>query len=229
VSARDLPGRAEQLADIEELAETALEVLGSGRGARADPDALVSLTGAALALGAGSVAAYRTTGEPASSDAELLGDAAELEDDVAARLRETGQLTAEARRELAKAREAERKAREELKRAQAMAVRDKCDGCHGARARAIAAAKAAIDAAVAGQECCREALETLSELATALQRALTCMQRVPSDMEVTYEVIYRWLGEQRGRQMPSDGDFISAEDTPIPRQRQAGRASTTGG
>ena len=228
MSARDLPGRAEQLADIEELAETALEVLGSGRGARTDPDALVSLTGAALALGADSVAAYRATGEPASSDAELLGDAAELEDDVAARLREAGKLTAEARRELAQAREAERKAREDLRRAQALAVKDKCDGCHGARARAIAAAQAATDAAIADQECCREALETLSELATALQRALTCLQRVPSDMEVTYEAIYRWLDEQRGRQMPADGDFISAGDAPIPGQRQAGQPTTTG-
>jgi hypothetical protein len=214
VSARTLPRRADHLADIEELAAAAVEVLGSGRGARLDPDALTSLAGAALALGADSVAVYRARSKASTSDTELISDTEEVAADVAARLQGALDLAEETRRELARARAAEQVARALLAAARALPIKEKCDGCHGEREDAIAEAQAAIGEALADQGCCEDALETLTELIPGLRRALALLRKVADDLETAYEPVYDHV--RSGHVLPADGDWLTGHDGTTP-------------
>ena len=230
MSARDMPTRAERLAEIDELAEEALRILGTGRGARLDPDALTSLAAACLALGASTVGVYRASGDPARTDSDLLGDTEELENDVAARLQEALDLQQEGRQELTRARAAERAAQADLAHAHAMPVKEKCDGCHAAREAAIARTQRAINEALAGQDCCQDALETLAELITALRKALALLRQVADDLETTYERVYNWLARMAGAQrrvLPKDGDFLTGSDGTSPDETTAGQAASS--
>src|SRR5260370_37740661 len=71
-----LAARAAMMADLDDLAEEATRVLGGARAARLDPDALTSLAGAAMALGAESLAVYQAARDAYGSDTELLEEGA---------------------------------------------------------------------------------------------------------------------------------------------------------
>ena len=88
-----------------------------------------------------------------------------------------------------------------------------CDGCHGRKAAAIAAAEAAI----AGAEerirdatrrigICEDTAEILDPLARRLQAALQALRQVPHDLGEVYELIYAFI--RRGGKMPRLGRWI---------------------
>jgi hypothetical protein len=208
-----LPRRAEQAAEIDDMAEETVRLLGAGRGAGLDPDALTNLAQAALALGAPAATVYRAEGTAADSDTELLGDAEELERATAAALKDALDLQREAQAQYELAQREQEIAQADLSAALAMPVADPCKGaCHAARERATRRAQRRIDEAIADQECCQQALEILAELIPVLRQALQCLQRVAEDLGTTYEQIYGFLGG--GGQLPHDGRFFDLVKVP---------------
>jgi hypothetical protein len=99
-------------------------------------------------------------------------------------------------------------ARQALAAAHAMATRNPCDGCHPAKAAAIAAAEGRI-------RICETALDLLDPLAGRLQRALDFLQQVPQDLGEVYELIRIHPGRRE-----------AARDGPLDRRR--GSRSVTG-
>ncbi len=210
----NLSARAQMLTDVADLAEEAMRILGGGRAARLDPDALTSLAGAALALGAGSVDVYRASREPYARDTEMLEEVAEVEDATAAALHEAQELRDQARRELSSARAAEWRARAALAAAHLMPA-----ATGRQQAAKLAAAERAQRQIIEAQqqaEVCEEALEILVPFIRQLRLALACLRRVPEDLGETYEAIYDHI--RSGRVMPKDGDWL----TGVPGQLPAG-------
>ena len=84
--------------------------------------------------------------------------------------------------------------------AYATSTRQPCNGCHSARAAAIAAAEAAAadaEARIADVErrigICEAAAEILGPLAGRLARALAQLRTVPQDLGEAYELIYEFV------------------------------------
>ena len=104
-------------------------------------------------------------------------------------------------------------AREALAAAYAMPTRKPCDGCHSARAAAIAAAEAAVadaEARIADAQrriaICEAAADILGPLAERLARALTRLRTVPQDLGEVYELIYQFV--RAGGKLPRHGRWI---------------------
>jgi len=104
-------------------------------------------------------------------------------------------------------------ARQDLAAAYAMATKTDCDGCHGRKAAAIAAAGAAI----AGAEerirdatrrigICEDTAEIVDPLTRRLRAALQALRQVPHDLGEVYELIYQFI--RRGGKMPRLGRWI---------------------
>ena len=93
-----------------------------------------------------------------------------------------------------------------------------CDGCHSARAAAIAAAEAAVadaEARIADAErrisICEAAADLLDPLAERLARALTRLRTVPQDLGEVYELIYEFV--RSGGKLPRYGRWIEGART----------------
>src|SRR5947207_12006801 len=143
--------RAEVLEEADELAQAITAILAGAQRAGVDPAAVTSLAAAARALDPGASTSYdagsqddRQGGGGYESDAAMLEAVSETEDDVRDRLREVQQLRERVLAALDAALEALAAARAALAAAQAAPVKEKCDGCHAARAAAISAAGVAI-------------------------------------------------------------------------------------
>ena len=208
---RALLARAHALADVEDLAEELTSILGGGRAARLDPDALTSLTAAALAAGAGSVAVYRAKGERFADDRELLDATGEAEAELTGRAAAERQLRADAEEALTGARGELAEGHDDLDAARAMPVSKPCDGCHAERAAAIDDAQARIREAQERIGYSEAALDVVYRLARRLAAALAAVRRVPDDLSGTYEPVYEHLHARRV--MPRDGDWLTGEDT----------------
>jgi hypothetical protein len=204
---RRLLARAHQLADAEDLAEEVTGILGGGRSARIDPDALRGLAQAALALGADSLTVYRAEGPAYSTDSEFTDAVAEAEAKLAGRVAAVARLTEEAGAALDDAEDDLEAARADLARAQAMPVSRPCDGCHPAREAAITAARAAIADASDRAGYARDAIGVLAGASGRLRTALKWIRRVPGDLADTYEAVYDHV--RAGRVMPQSGDFLA--------------------
>ena len=109
-------------------------------------------------------------------------------------------------------------ARAALAAACAMGTRQPCDGCHGAKAAAIAEAEAAIagaEARIAGAErrigICEAAADILGPLAERLARALARLRTVPQDLGEVYELIYEFVCS--GGKLPRYGRWIEGVRT----------------
>jgi hypothetical protein len=204
---RRILARARELADTEGLAEEVTSILGGARSARLDPDALGGLTGAALALGADSVSAYRAEAARFADDREFLEAVCDAEDELGGRLAAAARLRGEAHGALHEALADSSAARRQLAAAQAMATRDPCDGCHDAKAAAIAAAEAEVAECQERAALCEAAGEVLRPLAGRLQHALRRIGAVPEDLGETYAAVYDLI--RRGGVMPADGDFLA--------------------
>jgi hypothetical protein len=149
----------------------------------------------------------------------------DAEDQVREHLREVTELRAQvalaldhAQRDLGQARCDLDAARAALAGAYAMSTRQPCDGCHSARAAAIAAAQAA-DAgagarmADAGRRVgiCEAAADILDSLAERPARALAQLRTVPQDLGEVYELIYEFV--RAGGKLPRYARWIQGAHT----------------
>ncbi len=199
--------RAEMLDDTGELVQAVTAVLAGARGAGVDPAAVTSLAAAARALDPGADTGYhagskqdRHPGGGYGSDGEFLKAVSDAEGEVRERLQEAGQLREQATATLDAAQAALEDARQALTVAHAMATRNPCDGCHPAKATAIAAADAAIAAAEHRIRICEAALDLLDPLVQRLQRALELLQQVSQDLGEVYELVYTYI--RNGGKLP---------------------------
>jgi hypothetical protein len=225
-----LYARAEMLDETGELAQAVSEVLTGAQGAGVDPRAVISLTAAMQTLDPGASTGYtagskkdRRDGSGYGSDGEFLEALSDAEDQVRERLCEVkalqGQVSLaldrseqdleQGRRDLAAARAA-------LAAAYAMSTGQPCDGCHSARAAAIASAEAAVadaEARIADAERrsgIREAAaDILDSLADRLARALAQLRTVPQDLGEVYELIYEFV--RSGGKLPRYARWIEGE------------------
>jgi acyl-CoA reductase-like NAD-dependent aldehyde dehydrogenase len=96
-------------------------------------------------------------------------------------------------------------------------TRQPCNGCHSARAAAIAAAEAAAadaEARIRDAErrigICEAAAEILGPLAGRLARALAQLRTVPQDLGEAYELIYEFV--RSGGKLPRFARWIEEAD-----------------
>jgi hypothetical protein len=220
--------RAEMLDETGELAAAVTVILTFASGAGVDPGAVVSLRAAARALDpAGGVPGYEAGGladrHPGSgygSEGEFLEAVSDAEDQVRDWLRDAGQLQEQviaaldnAHDDLERARRDLQAARADLAAAYAMPTRKPCEGCHPAKAAAIAVAEAAaadaedrITGATGRIGLCEDTAEILDPLASRLQAALQALRQVPHDLGEVYELVYEFI--RRGGKMPRLGRWI---------------------
>jgi hypothetical protein len=85
-----------------------------------------------------------------------------------------------------------------------MPVRDKCDGCHGAKEVAIMAALSRI-------RLCESAPEILDPGAERLGVALDWLRQVPEDLGEVYELVYDVI--RKGGKLPAYGRWIEGKGT----------------
>ena len=222
-----LYARAEMLEETGELAQAVAEVLTGAQGAGVDPRAVISLTAALQTLDPGASTGYsagsqtdRRDGSGYGSDGEFLEALSDAEDQVRERLREVEELREQvavaldrAQQDLGQARRDLTAARADLAAAYAMGTREPCNGCHGARAAAIAAAEAAVadaEARIADAErrigICEAADDILDLLAVRLAQALGQLRTVPQDLGEVYELIYEFV--RSGGRLPRYGRWI---------------------
>jgi hypothetical protein len=194
-----LLARAEMLEDAGELVQAITAVLAGAQGAGVDPAAVTSLQAAVRALDQGTDTCYdagsnedRHPGTGYRSDGAFLEAVSDAEDEVRGRLQEVQQLQEQVTAALDAARAA-------LAVAYAMAVKDKCDGCHGAREAAIADALRRISL-------CEAAAEILDPLSQRLRAALGRLQQVPQDLGEVYELVYQFI--RRGGKLPAYARWI---------------------
>jgi hypothetical protein len=205
--------RAEVLEEADELVQAITAILAGAQAAGVDPAAVTSLAGAARALDPGAGTSYdagskedRRPGGGYGSDAAMLEAVSDAEDDVDGRLREVQQLRERVLAALDAAQEDLAAARAALAAAQAMPVKEKCDGCHAARAAAISAAEAAIADAQERIRTCEAAADLLDPLAARLKQALARLQAVPCELGEAYELVYEFI--HRGGKLPAYGRWI---------------------
>ena len=223
-----LHGRAEMLDETGELAAAVTAILAGASGAGVDPRAITSLRAALAALDpAGGAPGYqagsRTDRHPGSgydSDSEFLEAVSDAEDQIRDWLRDTEQLQEQiiaaldhAHADLERAQQDQEAARQALAAAYAMSTKDPCNGCHSAKAAAIAAAETAIAAAEeriknATQRIsiCDDTAGILDPLGRRLRAALQALRQLPHDLGEVYELIYEFI--RRGGQMPRAGRWI---------------------
>jgi hypothetical protein len=227
-----LYARAEMLDETGELAQAVAEVLTGAQGAGVDPRAVISLTVALQALDPGAAVSYsagsrkdRHGGTGYGSDGEFLEALSDAEDQVREHLREAKALREQvalaldrAEQDLGQARRDLEVARAALAAAYAMPTREPCDGCHSARAAAIAAAGAAVadsEARIADAErrigICEAAADILDPLAERLARALARLRTVPQDLGEVYELVYAFVCS--GGKLPRYGRWIEGART----------------
>ena len=222
-----LYARAEILEDLAEPASAISEVLADAQGAGVDPRAVISLTAALQTLDPGVGTSYaagsrkdRQDGSGYGSDGEFLEALSDAEDQVRERLREVQELREQvaaaldkAQGDLGQGRRDLAAARAAVAAAYAMSTKEPCDGCHGARAAAIAAAEAAAadaEARIKDAErriaICEAATDILDPLAERLARALAQLRTVPQDLGEVYELIYEFV--RGGGKLPRYGRWI---------------------
>ena len=191
--------RAQVLSETDELAETLGQVLEGLQGAGADPGATVSLQAAILALDPDEDASYdpgspddRRPGSGYGSDAEFIEAVHDAETALRERLRDVERL----QEEIIVALDAAQMA---LEAALAMPVKEPCDGCHAAKAAAIAGAERRIGL-------CDDATQITDPLALRLRQALGHLLQVPAQLGQVYELVYAFVS--KGGKMPVWGRWI---------------------
>jgi hypothetical protein len=227
-----LYARAEMLEDLADLAPAVGEVLAGAQGAGVDPRAVISLTAALQTLDPGASISYsagsqkdRQDGSGYGSDGEFLEALSDAEDQIREHLREVNEVREKvsltldcAQQDLEQARRDLAAAREALAAAYAMSTREPCDGCHSARAAAIANAEADVadaEARIADAErrigICEAAADILDPLAERLARAQAQLRTVPQDLGEVYQLVYEFIST--GGKLPRYGRWIEGART----------------
>jgi hypothetical protein len=173
---------AHDLADLEELAEDTVRILGRGRAAGLDPTATGGLVTAAHALGAspGDVFSAGRLHRAYPSDREFLEELVLAEEDLAERAAAVSSL------------------QERVFLALAAATSDDPDD---EDEDSDAEDRAAL---------CEEAAGILDEVAPRLRLALARVRAVPGDLGETYEAAYDLV--RRGGVLPHRGRWVTGED-----------------
>ena len=222
-----LCARAEMLEETGELAQAVIGILAGAHGAGVDPRAMISLTAALQTLDPGASTSYtagsrkdRRDGSGYGSDGEFLEALSDAEDQVREHLRGVKELQEQlasgldkAQADLTQGRCDLEAASEALAAAYAMSTKEPCNGCHGAKAAAIAAAEAAVtDAEAQIQDAerrigiCEAAADIIDPLAERLARALAHLRTVPQDLGEAYELIYEFV--RSGGKLPRCARWI---------------------
>ena len=222
---------AEMLADLDDLTAAAATALDGAQGAGVDPRAVAGLKSALVTLDPAAHVTYdagdahdrrRNTGY--STDGEFLEAVADAEDQIQVRCREVADLQKrvtvaldEATEDLQQGRRDLAEARAALAAAYSMGTTLPCQGCHGERDAAIAAAQAAVaeaEARIADAErritLCEAAAGILDPLAAALAKALERVRRVAPDLGEVYELVYQFV--RAGGKLPDYARWIEAEE-----------------
>ena len=226
-----LYARAEMFEDLAEPASAVTGVLAGAQGAGVDPRAVIGLTAALQALDPGASTSYtagskrhRHDGSGYGSDGEFLEALSDAQDQVRDRLREVKTLQEQvfvaldhAQQDLDQARRDLAAASAALAAVYAMTTKEPCNGCHGARAAAIAAAEAAAAEAEARTKdaerrtgICEAAADILDPLAERLAQALARLRTVPQDLGEVYELVYEFVCS--GGKLPRYGRWIEGAD-----------------
>ena len=224
--------RAEMLEETGDLAQAVSDLLAGAAGAGVDPRAVISLTAALRALDRGAGTGYdaggrrdRRDGSGYGSDGEFLEALSDAEDQVRERLREVKALQEQvvvaldgAQRDLEQAPPRPESGQGGPGRRLGHGDQEPCNGCHSARAAAIAAAEAAIaeaEARIRDAErrigICEAAADILDPLAERLARALAQLRTVPQDLGEVYELIYEFV--RSGGKLPRYGRWIEGART----------------
>ncbi len=227
-----LYARAEMLDETGDLAQAVAGILHCAQGAGVDPRAVISLTAALQTLDPGASTGYtagsrkdRQDGSGYGSDGEFLEALSDAEDQVRERLREVQELQEQvataldrAQGDLGQGRRDLAAARAKVAAAYAMSTKEPCNGCHGAKTAAIAAAEAAAadaEARIKDAErrigICEAAADLLGPLAERGGRALAQLRTVPQDLGEVYELIYEFV--RGGGKLPRYGRWIEGART----------------
>jgi len=213
---RQLLTRARRLLDLSGIRDDVLGCLGAARHAGLDPEAIAGLVGCAAALGADSTATYSAGDGWAGrhrDERDFLGHICSIEDDLEDWLAVASQLGRETAAALESARADLEAAYGQLDAALTMPTGEPCDGCHGRRDAAIAAARRLISDCETRTGICEEIGQALDVLTKRLRHALARLRAVPSDLGETYESVYSLI--RRGGRMPHDGRWITGEEVPV--------------
>lgn len=210
-----LLARAQRLEELEELTARACEVIAGVQAAGADRRSVASLLAAANLLEPGCADGYddgeqsdRRTGSGGyRSDVDFLEVVSGLEDQIRERLRQARDLAGQVATALEAAGSDLWDAQDALAAALAMSTEDPCDGCHGAKAAAIAAAEAAIRDAQERIRLCEAADGILGPLAGLLTAVLDRLQAVPADLGEVYVLVYGFV--RSGGRMPQMARWIT--------------------
>lgn len=224
MSAEDLLlARAEELADIADIADAVREIITGAEGAGADRAAVLPGLAAALHIlddAAGPVtynpgtAQDRYPGTGYASDAELLEAVSDAEDDIRERAHETGDCQDQVVHALDRATADLDAAKRQLAAAYALAVHHPCRGCHGHKQAAIDAAQTAVNDAERRIRVCEDAAEILDALAAGrLAQALGKLRQVPADLGDVYALVYDFI--RRGGKLPRYARFIEGDDARV--------------
>lgn len=210
---QDLVARAGDLADsLTDLADEITTIIARARSARVDHDALRGLAHAVNALGGDPYPALRDRWADRyghyATDADMFEAIREIDDELIRRQHEAGKLWDEADTARRGARRERIAAQAELLRAMAMLTKRPCNGCHDAKAAAIARARERIDDARAREDLAAEALETLRGVHGTLAQAIAGVRHVADDYEDTYATELAKVRSDPDA-MPKDGDFLT--------------------
>jgi hypothetical protein len=210
-----LLARAEELDETSELASALGEIHAGAAAAGVDRQAVLRLEAAITVLGHG-VPAYhpggrgdRHPGSGYGSDVEFIEALAAAEEQIRDWLRAAVMLYAEVGTALERAQKDLEQARRDLAAAYAMSTHKPCNGCHAAKAAAIAAAEAAIEDAGRRIGICEHTGDILDALTERLRAALARVGQVPHDLGEVYELVAAFI--QSGGVMPRFGRWVTGE------------------
>src|SRR6266571_350560 len=214
--AADLLGQAYDAADLAEVADHVLGILAGARRAGLDPRITAGLSGAAVGLGAPSLA-ITTAGRDRSSrlgvhvdDAHFLEDLASAAEEITDQLEDVSSRAAQATAARARARSDLQRAEQALAAAQARKVTTPCTGCHRARDEAEDQARAAMSDASGWISACDDILDVVAPAARRLGYARDRLAEVPEDLAETYEPLYDIVHRPGGR-LPDDGRWVTGQ------------------
>jgi hypothetical protein len=197
-----LLARAQVLTETGDLAGNLGQILEGLQDAGADPGCAVSLQAAILALDPDEDASCdpggpgdRRPGGGYGSDAEFVEAVHDTETALRERLHDAERL----QEEIIVALDAAQMA---LEAALAMPVKEECDGCHGAKAAAVADAERRIGL-------CDDTTGITDPLALRLRQVLGHLLQVPVQLGEVYELVYAFVS--KGGKMPVWGRFIMGE------------------
>lgn len=204
--------RAYELAETDEYAEMVIEIIARARSSGVDREVLQrGLGDSVTALGDDAERAlrgqYKESLGQFGTDREMFHAIQEAEDQLVLLQHEITKCFDQAETLLIRARRDYERGQEALCQAEVMRTEVPCDGCHGARQRAIDDAQQMIGDAQNRIELMNEAISVLRGIPVAY--ALAGLGQVPDDYVDYYELIMIFVAKHGVSAMPTETTFIS--------------------